>query len=236
VVPQYAVPLTDLAAELIPAGPADGDRHGPGRVPLGPSGQTVLTPSTGFGVHSTDGTTHTLRLGDAERPAAAFRPSDPALADHVIVDFTAFDTWLEEDEEIVSHPRDPFHRVDVRRSSRNVCLELDGRVLAESSRPSLLFETNLPVRYYVPESDVDKAVLEESETATACAYKGVARYWSLVLPDRTEPDLVWSYPVPLPDASQIANLLCFFTERVDLVLDGVRRPRPVSPWSPNRQG
>jgi len=54
----------------------------------------------------------------------------------------------------VGHPRDPFHRIDVLASSRHVRLELDGQVLAESSRPMLLFETMLPVRYYLPREDI----------------------------------------------------------------------------------
>ena len=135
VVPQYAVPVTDIAADLTEAGPDEGDRHGPGPVPFGPDGRTVLTPGTGFGVHTTEGTPLTVRTGDAERRGAAFRPADPALAHLAVLDFAAFDTWLEEDEAVVSHPRDPFHRVDVRRSSRHVRIELDGQVLAESHPP-----------------------------------------------------------------------------------------------------
>jgi uncharacterized protein (DUF427 family) len=235
VVPQYAVPVEDIAADLTEAGADEGDRRGPGPVPFGPDGPTVLTPGTGFGVHTTDGTPLTVRTGDAERPGAAFRPADPALAHLAVLDFAAFDTWLEEDEAVVSHPRDPFHRVDVRRSSRHVRVELEGQVLAESTRPSMVFETSLPVRHYLPPEDVDTTLFETSPTVSACAYKGVAAYRSLVLPERTVPDLVWTYADPLPDAVAITGLLCFFEERVDMIVDGVRRDRPVSPWSTNRQ-
>jgi uncharacterized protein (DUF427 family) len=235
VVPQYAVPVEDIAADLTEAGADQGDRHGPGPVPFGPDGRTVLTPGTGFGVHTTDGTPLTVRTGDAERPGAAFRPADPALAHLAVLDFAAFDTWREEDEAVVSHPRDPFHRVDVRRSSRHVRVELDGQVLAESNRPSMVFETGLPVRHYLPPSDVDTTLFETSPTVSACAYKGIAAYRSLVLPGRTVPDLVWTYADPLPDAVAITGLLCFFEEHVDMIVDGVRHERPVSPWSANRQ-
>ena len=235
VVPQYAVPIDDIAADLTEAGPDDGDRRGPGAVPLGTGGRRVLTPGTGFGVHTTDGTPFTVRTGDAERPGAAFRLADPDLAHLAVLDFAAFDTWREEEEEVVSHPRDPFHRVDVRRSSRHVRVELDGQVLAESTRPTMVFETSLPVRHYLPPEDVDTSLFEPSATVTACAYKGIAAYRSLVLPGRTVPDLIWTYADPLPDAVALTGLLCFFEERVDLTVDGVRHERPVSPWSANRQ-
>jgi uncharacterized protein (DUF427 family) len=231
VVPQYAVPVADVTADLRVAGPDEGDRHGPASVPGGPGGREVLTPATGFGVHTADGVVHSLHLGDDVLRGTAFRPADPDLAGYAVLDFAAFDTWLEEDEEIVSHPRDPFHRVDVRHSSRHVRVELDGHVLADSTRPSLVFETSLPVRYYLPAEDVDASALRPSTTTTACAYKGVASYRDVALPDRTVPDLVWTYPAPLPDAVQVTDLLCFFTERVDLVLDGVRHDRTTSMFS-----
>jgi uncharacterized protein (DUF427 family) len=231
VVPHYAVPVDDVLAALVPAGPDDGDRSGPGKVPGGPSGRLMLTPGTGFGVHTADGEVLTVRLRDATRRGAAFRPDDADLHGHVLLDFSAFDTWLEEDDEIVGHPRDPFHRVDVRRSSRKVRVELGGHLLAESSRPTLVFETGLPVRHYLPIDDV-VATLRPSTTTTACAYKGVASYQDVVLPDQTETDLVWTYPTPLPDAAQLADLVCFYTERVDIVVDGVRNGRPVTEWSP----
>jgi uncharacterized protein (DUF427 family) len=227
VVPQYAVPVTDVMALVEPAGPEAGDRSGPGPQPLGPAGVSVLTPATGFGVHTTDGDALTVRAGSTERPGAAFRPADPDLDGYVCVDFAAFD-W---DEPIVSHPRDPFHRVDVRRSSRHVRIELEGQLLAESSRPWLLFETNLPTRYYLPADDADAGLLRPSATTTACAYKGVAAYRDVVLPSRTVPDLAWTYPDPLPDATQVTGLIAFFTERLDVTVDGVAQPRPVSPWS-----
>jgi hypothetical protein len=87
-----------------------------------------------------------VRACGQDRPGAGYRPADPDLAGYVVLDFGAFDAWYEEDERNVGHPRDPFHRIDVLASSRHVRLELDGQLLAESSRPVLLFETMLPVR------------------------------------------------------------------------------------------
>jgi uncharacterized protein (DUF427 family) len=220
VVPTYAVPVADVRGDLEPAPAADVPRH-PVRLREGLPG--VLDPSTAFGAHTTAGEPLTLRIGD--RTGAAFRPADSDLAGYVLLDFDSFD-WLEEDDEIVSHPRDPFHRVDIRHSSRHVCVERDGQLLAESTRPVLVFETSLPVRTYLPRADVRLDLLEPSPTRTACAYKGVASYLA-----RGGNDLAWSYEAPLPDAGELAGLVCFFDERVDVTVDGVSRPRPVTPWS-----
>src|SRR5437773_6170615 len=100
------------------------------------------------------------RLADG----AAQRCADDDLRDYLLFEWDAFDRWREEEEEVVGHPRDPFHRVDIRRSSRHVRVALDGVKLAESRSPSLLFETGLPVRYYFAREDVDLERLEPSST------------------------------------------------------------------------
>lgn len=228
VVPSYAVPAGDISAELVPgpAAPAVDESVGLALPEL--TRRRLLDPSIPFHVHTAAGQALELRAGDAA--AAAFRPADADLADLVVVDFDGVDAWYEEDERIVSHPRDPFHRIDVLPSSRHVRLELDGQLLAESARPRLLFETLLPVRFYLPPEDV-RCELRPSRTHTSCAYKGEASYSAAVLGDTVVPDLVWSYPDPLLDALPVGGLVCFFDERVDVVLDGVRRQRPVTPWS-----
>lgn len=136
VVPTYAVPQRDVSASLVPAAVASGDNANP--VALG-DGPPVLDPRSGFGVHTTGGEALDLFTGSAQAANAAFRPDDPELAGYLLLDFGAFD-WWEEDQPIMSHPQDPFHRVDVRASSRLVRLEHHGVVLAESDRPQLLFE------------------------------------------------------------------------------------------------
>jgi uncharacterized protein (DUF427 family) len=122
--------------------------------------------------------------------------------------------------------------VDVRRSSRSVVVEHEGTVLAESTRPKLLFETSLPVRTYLPPEDVRLDLLLPSTTRTACAYKGeTSSYWAVEREDGRRVDVAWSYEHPLPDAVEIAGMVAFFDERVDVVLDGVRKDRPTTPWS-----
>ena len=156
--------------------------------------------------------------------------ADAELAGYVVLDFHALDSWYEEDELNVAHPRDPFHRIDVLPSSRHVSLELDGQVLAQSSRPTLLFETMLPTRYYLPREDI-RAELVPSGTRTYCAYKGQASYWSAAIDGHQLSDLAWTYQNPLHDAALVRGLIAFFDERIDVILDGQRLERPITPWS-----
>jgi uncharacterized protein (DUF427 family) len=108
-----------------------------------------------------------------------------------------------EDEEVLGHPRDPFHRVDVRASSRHVQLVLDGELLADTPRPP----------------------------RTWCPYKGAASYWSVAVGDRVVPDLVRGCPAPLADAEELGGCRAFFDERLDVVVDGVPQQRPITPSS-----
>ena len=224
VVPSYAVPAGDIDAELAPA--VNGRENEPATPPqLGE--RPIYDPSVPFSVHTADGEPRDVTVDGVLRPASAFAIADDQLDGYVVLDFGAFDAWYEEDELNVSHPRDPFHRIEIVHSSRPVRVELDGRVLADSTRPYLLFESMLPVRYYLPADDVARELLAPSDTRTACAYKGQASYLSL--PDI--PDIAWTYPDPLREAAEVKDRIAFFNERVDLVIDGRPIQRPVTPWS-----
>jgi uncharacterized protein (DUF427 family) len=231
VVPSYAVPAGDIRGDLTPAAAAAARDAGEvGAMLPAVSSRPILDPSVPFAVHTADGQAVDVRACGQDRPGAGFLPADPDLDGYVVLDFGAFDEWYEEDEPNVAHPRDPFHRIDVLASSRHVRLELDGQVLAESSRPVLLFETMLPVRYYLPRRDI-RAELASSSTQTYCAYKGQASYWSATIGDRVIPDIAWAYHEPLHDAAQVRDLTAFFDERVDVIVDGEHRERPITPWS-----
>jgi uncharacterized protein (DUF427 family) len=179
---------------------------------------------------------YTIRAGDNVVEAGAWYypdplPGAPPIKDLVAFYFRRMDRWLEEDEEIAVHPRDPYHRIDVRRTGRRVRVSLDGEVLAESTAAMALFESNLPPRWYLPREDVT-AELEPSDTVTGCPYKGEAGYYSVRLQGAAvEKDLVWFYDDPFDEVRKIDGLLCFFNERVDLELDGELQERPASPWS-----
>ncbi|MET1154211.1 DUF427 domain-containing protein [Arthrobacter sp.] len=176
-----------------------------------------------------------VALGSKRAEAGAWAHPSPTgelaeLAGHVTFSWRQLE-WYEEDERALVHARDPYKRVDTLRSSRRVQVYLEGQKVADSIRPLLLFETHLPVRYYLPAEDVRTELLEASDTVTSCPYKGLARYWSVRLGQNMVRDVMWSYPDPIPENPKIRDLFCFFNERVDLVVDGVRQDRPDTPWS-----
>ena len=229
VVASYAVPAGDVAGGVVPYDGAAGVERA---VRLSRGGPRVLDPA--------DPVHRALRpRPGAERPGrfrrsggAAFAADDPEAARrYVVLDWDAFTGWREEDQPVMGHPHDPFDRIDCLRSGRHVVLSVDGVVVADSRRPTLLLETPLPVRYYLPREDVAMELLEPSDLRTVCAYKGQARYWDARIGDRVLPAVAWSYEEPLHDALPVRDQLAFFVERVDLTLDGRPVERPVTPWS-----
>ena len=203
--PAYYIPAGDVRAKLTPTGVTE---HSPSR-----GDAEVLDVVTEAGTAA----------GAARR-----YPDSPieALRDAVKLDWQAMDEWLEEDEPVYTHPRNPYARVDILTSSRHVRVELDGVVLAESHRPTILFETGLVERYYLPLADLRRELLRPSDRQTHCPYKGTAGYWSVEVNGTRYDDLVWIYRTPLPESQKIAGLACFFNEKVDLYVDGVLQERP----------
>lgn len=214
-VPTYAVPRADVTARLESSGHVDDLAESP-----------VLVPTNPFTAHTCTGEMFDVIVGTRRCQSAAFRPDDPDLAGYLSFDFSAF-TWREEAEPVVSHPHDPFKRIDILASTRHVRVEWSGRLLAESSRPLLLFETSLPIRFYLPRPDV-AVELEATETVSDCAYKGRASYFSV--PDGPA-DIAWTYHHPLREAEPVRDHVAFFNEKADIIVDGQRRQRPITPFS-----
>jgi uncharacterized protein (DUF427 family) len=209
--PVYYLPAEDVRTDL-----------------LVPTGAVDRSPSRG------DAQVHTLKVGDREAGSAAVWYVDspePGLRNTVRLRWDAMDAWFEEDEEVYVHPRDPHKRVDILQSSRHVRVEVDGVTVAETRRPRLLFETGLPTRYYLPKTDVRMDLLTPTDRQTACPYKGTAGYYSVQAGGTTHENLGWYYQHPTLESAKIAGYLCFYNERVDLVVDGERLPRPRTPFS-----
>jgi uncharacterized protein (DUF427 family) len=203
--PAYYIPLEDVSATLEPTGAVE---HSPSRG---------------------DGVVHTVVNGGKKADGAALTYPDSPLEPirgHVRFAWDAMDSWFEEDEEVYVHPRSPYSRIDVLPSSRHVRVEVDGVTVAESRHPWILFETGLPPRYYLPKTDVRMDLLERTDTATSCPYKGTAEYWSV----NGRKDLAWSYRTPLPESIRIAGLISFYNEKVDIYVDGVLQERPRTPF------
>ncbi|MER5748931.1 DUF427 domain-containing protein [Streptomyces sp. NPDC002088] len=212
-VPQYAFPREEVREDLL---------------------RPAKSPPTGR--HTGSRIFYDLEVGGELLENAAWTYPAADLAGHIAFEWFrrsghGLDHWYEEEEEIFVHPRDPHKRVDALPSSRHVQVEIDGTVVADSRRPVLLFETGLPVRYYLPREDVRLDLFEATDHSTGCPYKGTAQYWSWRSGGDVPPNIVWSYPQPLPAVAAVAGLLAFFNEAVDITVDGARLERPVTPFT-----
>ena len=132
------------------------------------------------------------------------------------------DAWFEEDTEIYVHPKDPYKRIDILPSTKHIVVKVNDVVVAESSSPLLLFETGLPIRYYLPKTSVNFELLEPSDSLTSCPYKGQANYYSIVIGGKEHKDYVWWYQYPTPESIAIAGRVCFYNEKVDIYIDGLK--------------
>ena len=192
------------------------------------SGETKRSPSRGTA------DLFDITVGDRIVGGAARVWNESKLEEvsgYVSLSWDAMDQWFEEDDEVYYHARDPYTRIDILQSSRTVRVEVDGVVVAESDRARFLFETNLPVRYYLPKTDVRFEYLEATDTATNCPYKGTARYWSINTTGKTHHDVVWGYDAPLPESQLIAGFVAFYNEKLDIYIDGVLEERPKTKFS-----
>ena len=158
-----------------------------------------------------DASYRSLARPDSSVPDLLWHYPDPVPAAGWLKGFGALypdevDAWFVEDDRVVGHLRDPYHRVDAHVSSRRVVVRVDGVVVAASDRPVLVFETGLAVRAYLPPADVRPgAVSRGSGKRSVCPYKGEATYWDV---GRLS-DAAWSYETPLPDALRAQAHFCF---------------------------
>ena len=205
--PAYYIPVEDVEMNL-----------------LVDTGEVAHSPSRG------DAAIHDVKINERTAAATARVYETSPIEDiegTVAFKFSAFD-WFEEDEPIYVHPRDPYTRIDILQSSRHVEVFMEGTKVADTHQPKILFETGLPVRYYIPGTDVRMDLLSHSELRTDCPYKGTAHYYDTRIGDQVIENHVWWYPAPIAESQKIAGCLSFYNEKVDIVVDGVAQERPKS--------
>jgi uncharacterized protein (DUF427 family) len=209
--PAWYLPVEDVTADL-----------------LEPNERVDRSPARGP-AHRFD-----LVVGDHRVPDAAWHHPDSPIDElhgHVRFEWGALDAWFEEDEQVYVHPRDPYKRVDVLRSSRHVVIRIDGQVVADSTRPTLLFETSLPTRYYLPKTDLRLDLLTSTSSQTQCPYKGTAEYYTATVEGTEHVDIAWWYRHPAHESAGIAGLVAFYDEKVDVEVDSVAQERPRTHFS-----
>ena len=208
--------------------------HEPGRYPvayfpLADIEPGVLAGESRMTQHRDLGDTawFTVTVGDKSAPHAAWQHT--ALPDHaemmrdrVAFAWRAMDAFYEEDERIVGHAADPYHRIDIRRTSRRLVVRLGDRTVADTKRPVVLYESGFAPRWYVPREDIDQTALTLAEGQTFCPYKGMASYYDIG--DRKK--AAWSYPEAWPEVARISNFVSFEPDEVDVFLDDAKLALP----------
>ena len=224
--PEYYVPASDVDWDKLAAGSdviVDPETTSRGAAPAATMGDGKVIDANlaselgAFQTISRDGVIVGQRFVDG--PAAGL----------VRFDFKALDAWFEEEEQLFVHVRDPYVRVDVIESSRHIEVTINGTLVAATDRPRLVTETGLPGRWYIPRADINLGLLQSSDTQSSCGYKGQARWWNLAVPGQDNvPNVAWGYQRPVPNASKLASLICFFAEKesVQTTVDGAELVMP----------
>jgi uncharacterized protein (DUF427 family) len=183
---------------------------------------------------------YTVRAGEQNASRAAWRYSDlPAYASQlqarIAFAWPAMDAFYEEDERIMGHAADSYHRIDIRQTSRNLVVRHHDRFVADTKRPIVLYESGFAPRWYVLRDDIDESALTFVEHQTFCPYKGLCSYY-----DIGDARLgAWSYREPFSEVGRISGLVSFEPDIVSVWLDGKQlRLEPgqtVIPHGPDRE-
>jgi len=197
--------------------------HEPGRYPVAyfpaadvvPGVLALETRTTG---HKDLGATAWFGVNGV--PHAAWQFSDlPAhaavLRDRVAFAWRAMDAFYEEDERIVGHAADMYHRVDIRKTSRHLVVKDGDRVVADTHHPLALYESGFAPRWYVPREDIDQSALTPVDGQTFCPYKGLASYYDIGSHKRA----AWGYPEAWPEVEAVSGWISFEPDNVDVWLD-----------------
>jgi uncharacterized protein (DUF427 family) len=220
--------------------------HEPGRYPvayfpLADVAGGVLTELSNVTQHRDLGATAWFAVGSGEHAAerAAWQHTDlPAhaavLQGRVAFAWRAMDAFYEEDERIVGHAADAYHRNDIRRTSRHLEVRVGDRVVADTREPLVLYESGFAPRWYVPRADVDAGALAPVEGRTFCPYKGLASYYDVAGVERA----AWSYVDAWPEVGRVRDLVSFEQDKVTVLLDGevlaLERGQRVTPHGIDR--
>jgi uncharacterized protein (DUF427 family) len=177
------------------------------------------------GAHPDLGETAWFEVVGATREAARGAWQHIALPEHagilegkVGIAWRAMDAFYEEDDRILGHAADPYHRIDIRRTSRHLVVRAVDRLVADAAAPLVLYESGFAPRWYVPREDVVAEALTPSRLQTFCPYKGIASYYDI----GSARNAVWSYRAPLEQMSAIGDLVSFEPDVVEVTLDGER--------------
>ena len=175
-----------------------------------------------------------VRGGEESAPRGAWEHTElqqyaRVLENHVAFAWTAMDGFYEEDERIIGHAADAYHRIDIRQSARRLAVSSHGTRLVETDRAVVLYESGFAPRWYVPRDDVADGLLTPVERTTFCPYKGICSYYDA----GGEHQAAWAYLQPYREVDRIDGYMSFEADKLEVTIDGQRlEPRPVNTSSP----
>jgi uncharacterized protein (DUF427 family) len=111
----------------------------------------------------------------------------------------------------------PDHPIRVEPNPARVLVSVAGRVIADTRKALTLREASYPGVQYIPRKDVDMALLERTDHATYCPYKGECAYYSIPLGGKRSANAVWTYEDPFAAVAAIKDHLAFYPDRVETV-------------------
>jgi uncharacterized protein (DUF427 family) len=210
--------------------------------PLGDIDQDVLQATAHESTHADLGKTRWFDVvgGDGQiTKRGAWQHVDPPaqalpLRDTVAFAWRAMDAFYEEDERILGHAADPYHRIDIRRTSRHLVVRDGDQLVADTHTPLVLYESGFAPRWYVPRADIKADALEPVEGQTFCPYKGLASYYNV----GDTQTAAWSYRAPFEEVERIADFVSFYPEKLTITIDGEKLEaapgQNVLPHGPDR--
>jgi uncharacterized protein (DUF427 family) len=110
----------------------------------------------------------------------------------------------------------PDHPITIRPNPARVTVSVAGRIVADTHDALILQESNYPPVQYVPLKDVDLSLLERTDNATYCPYKGDASYYSVPVGGDELVNAVWSYETPYSAVAEIKDHVAFYADRVEI--------------------
>ena len=111
----------------------------------------------------------------------------------------------------------PDHPITVTPNPGRIVVKVAGKVVADTTRALTLKEASYPAVQYIPRADVDMALLQRTDHASYCPYKGDASYFSIPAGGDRSVNAVWTYEHPYPAVAEIKEHVAFYPDRVDSI-------------------
>jgi len=218
----------------------------PGRYPVAYFPESDIVPDA---LQRAEHTTHhpdlgltswyTVRSGEHSAARGAWQHVElPAYARglqaRVAFAWRAMDAFYEEDERVLGHASDSYHRIDIRQTSRHIVVRHGDRIVAQTNRALVLYESGFAPRWYVPRTDVDESALTPADQQTFCPYKGLCSYYNI----GDARHAAWSYRHAYTEVCRISDFISFEPDIVSVQIDGTQvhlEPgQSVIPHGPDR--